>query len=269
MTVSLIISTYNNPEYLYLTLKSVMNQRRLPDEILIADDGSGEATRMLVEEMAAESFVPLRHIWHEDEGFRLGAIRNKAIAESKGEYIIQIDGDIVLHPSFVADHVKMAREGWFYSGSRVLLSPETTARMVKGNLVELPKDAPECGKMNSRRVPLLMPLFRRYKSGNGGYVRGCNMAFWRKDLIEVNGYNETITGWGREDSEIAYRLINKGIKKGFVKFGGVEYHLYHKENDKSADERNISLMENARKSGMIVAPLGIKEMMEREKRGEE
>ena len=113
MTVSLIISTYNNPEYLYLTLKSVMNQRRLPDEILIADDGSGEATRTLVEEMAAESFVPLRHIWHEDEGFRLGAIRNKAIAEAKGEYIIQIDGDIVLHPPFVADHVKMAREGWF------------------------------------------------------------------------------------------------------------------------------------------------------------
>ena len=95
------------------------------------------------------------------------------------------------------------------------------------------------------------------------------MAFWRKDLIEVNGYNETITGWGREDSEIAYRLINKGIKKGFVKFGGVEYHLYHKENDKSADERNISLMENARKSGIIEAPLGIKEMIEREKRGEE
>ena len=168
MTVSLIITTYNNPEYLYLTLKSVMNQRRLPDEILIADDGSGEATRTLVEEMAAESFVPLRLIWHEDEGFRLGAIRNKARAESKGEYIIQIDGDIVLHPSFVADHVKMAREGWFYSGSRVLLSPETTARMVKGKLVELPKDAPERGKMNSRRVPLLMPLFRRYKSGNGG-----------------------------------------------------------------------------------------------------
>ena len=123
--------------------------------------------------------------------------------------------------------------------------------------------------MNSRRAPLLMPLFRRYKSGNGGYERGSNMAFWRKDLIEVNGYNETITGWGREDSEIAYRLINKGLKKGFVKFGGVEYHLYHKENDKSADERNISLMENARKSGIIEAPLGIKEMIEREKRGEE
>lgn len=257
MKTSLIIATYNNPAYLYLTLKSVMNQRRLPYEVIIADDGSGEETRALVEDMAAESFVPLRHVWHPDEGFRLGAIRNKAIAEAKGDYIIQIDGDIVLHPSFVMDHESMARRGWFHSGSRVLLSPQTTELMVRKKIVELPQGAPERGKANGHRIPLLMPLMRRYKSGDGGYVRGCNMAFWREDLIAVNGYNEDITGWGREDSELSYRLINNGLKKGFVKFGAIEYHLHHPENNKDNDPRNISLMEHARNSHIIYIPKGI------------
>lgn len=234
-----------------------MNQRMLPYEVLVADDGSEDDTRALVEEMAAESFIPLKHIWHPDEGFRLGAIRNKAIAAAEGDYVVQIDGDIILHPSFIADHACMARKGWFYSGSRVLLSPETTERMVDGRLVELPEGAPERKAGNGRRLPILMRLFRRYKSGNGGYVRGCNMAFWREDLLAVNGYNEVIKGWGREDSEIAYRLINRGLKKGFVKFGAVEYHLYHLENDKSFDSRNIALMENARKSGITAVEHGI------------
>ncbi len=257
MKVSLIVATYNNPEFLYLTLKSVMNQRRLPDEILVADDGSGEDTRMLVEEMAAESFVPLHHIWHPDEGFRLGAIRNRAIAAADGDYIIQIDGDIVLHPSFIADHVAMAREGWFYSGSRVLLSPATTEKMLTRKIVELPEDAPERKSGKCRHMPWLMRMMRRYKSGDGGYVRGCNMAFWRKDLLDVNGYNEDIRGWGREDSELSYRLINSGKKKGFVKFGGIEYHLYHKENSKENDARNIAMMERASKSGLTKVPNGI------------
>lgn len=257
MRVSLIVSTYENPEFLYLTLKSVMNQRRLPDEVLIADDGSGEDTRALVEEMAAEAFVPLRHVWHPDEGFRLGAIRNKAIASADGDYVIQIDGDIVLHPSFVLDHVSMARRGWFHSGSRVILSAATTGEMLSRKIVELPEGAPEHNNPNGRRMPWLMHMMRRYKSGDGGYVRGCNMAFWREDLLNVNGYNEEIQGWGREDSELSYRMINSGLKKGFVKFGAIEYHLFRKENSKDNDPRNIALMEHARKSGITEVPRGI------------
>ena len=80
MTVSLIISTYNWPRALYLCLDSVMQQSVLPDEILIADDGSGMETRDVVRHFERISPVPVRHIWHEDRGFRVAAIRNKAIA---------------------------------------------------------------------------------------------------------------------------------------------------------------------------------------------
>ena len=97
MTVSLIISTYNWPRALYLCLDSVMQQTVMPSEILIADDGSGMSTRDVVKHFENISPVPVRHIWHEDNGFRLAAIRNKAIAASKGKYIIQIDGDLILN----------------------------------------------------------------------------------------------------------------------------------------------------------------------------
>jgi predicted glycosyltransferase involved in capsule biosynthesis len=83
------------------------------------------------------------------------------------------------------------------------------------------------------------------------------MAFWREDLLRVNGYNEDIVGWGREDSDISQRLINSGVKKRFLKFGGIEYHLYHKENDKSLDASNIALMERTAREHISWIPNGI------------
>lgn len=255
--VSLLVTTYNSPRYLELSIRSIFNQRRLPDEILVADDGSGEETRLLVEELAAESFVPLRHIWHPDKGFRLSAIRNKAIEAANGDYIIQIDGDIILHPAFVLDHMRIARKGSFITGSRVLLTKETTDEIISSDNVDLAAIKTIKKGLNGRRMPLLTPFMTGYKSRQGEYVRGCNMAFWREDLLRVNGYNEDITGWGREDSELSWRLINAGVKKRFLKFGGIEYHLHHNENAKDRDPRNIELMEHTRTARLTWAKNGI------------
>ena len=122
MTVSLIISTYNWPRALYLCLDSVMQQTVMPTEILIADDGSGISTRDVVKHFENISPVPVHHIWHEDRGFRLAAIRNKAIAASSGEYVIQIDGDLILHRHFIQDHIIFARKGCFVTGSRGIIT---------------------------------------------------------------------------------------------------------------------------------------------------
>ncbi len=128
MTISLIVTTYNRPDALRLVLDSISRQSRLPDEVVVADDGSGDETRRLLENTAAGFPVPLRHVWQEDKGFRAGTARNKAIAAASGEYIVQIDGDMVLHPCFVADHAAVARRGAFVLGSRVRLNEEWTRR---------------------------------------------------------------------------------------------------------------------------------------------
>lgn len=237
MTVSLIISTYNWPRALYLCLDSVMQQSVMPTEILIADDGSGMSTRDVVDHFAAVSPVPLRHIWHEDNGFRLAAIRNKAIAASRCDYIIQIDGDLILHRDFVRDHIAFARKGRFVTGSRGIVTEMLTQKILKGEITSLsPLMRGVRNSNNVMRIPLMATLYRAL--GPTRFVKGCNMAFWREDLIRVNGYDEGFTGWGREDTELAVRLNNSGIRQQCMKFRGVVFHLYHGKQDRTTLSAN-------------------------------
>jgi glycosyltransferase involved in cell wall biosynthesis len=248
-TCSLLISTYNWPEALRLCLLSIKEQKTLPDEVIIADDGSTEATAKLIREFQQNFPVVIRHVWHEDEGFRLAAIRNKGIAVANGDYIIQIDGDLILHPHFVSDHLDLQKPGYFVTGSRVLLSEESTHLLIQHQSIDVKKwSSKKRNLFNGIRNKWIRRLLaKRYKTSGKHffYVKGCNMAFWKKDLIKVNGYNETFTGWGREDSEIAIRLMNAGIKKQFIKMGGVCYHLYHPVASREMEQENVRMMTEA------------------------
>lgn len=229
---SLIIATYNWPEALTLTLNSILLQKELPDEILIADDGSGEETLKVLENFKTKASVPVIHVWHEDKGFRLAEIRNRAILEATGDYIVQIDGDIVLGKYFIKDHNDAANPGRFVRGSRALISEKRTNKILESGKINLLKERMYVkNKFNSLRIPILSRLLRKesYRSNN---IRGCNFAFWRNDFVKVNGYNNDMHGWGCEDWELAARLINIGIKQRKLKLGGVCYHLYHKESNK-------------------------------------
>lgn len=229
MFVSLLVSTYNWKEALVLSLRSVSAQTVKPDEIVIADDGSKDDTRQLIERLKLEIGIPIVHIWHEDKGFRLSAIRNRAIVAAKGDYIIQIDGDVILNKHFIADHLDVAERGYFVCGSRVGLGPHSTSHLLRG-VIDNPSYFKQGFKymFNGIRSGVLRHyLAKRYAQNNIPHLRGCNMAFWKEDLLRVNGYNEDLTMWGREDAEIAYRLIHSGVKKMCLKMGGVQFHLYH------------------------------------------
>jgi glycosyltransferase involved in cell wall biosynthesis len=260
MKVSLIISTYNWPAALELCLKSVLTQKSLPDEVILADDGSGMETRNVIESFQSFFPVPLKHIWHEDNGFRLAEIRNKAILASSCEYIIQIDGDLILHPQFIADHRRLATKGRFVSGSRLLLSIDFSNEILSSGSIPSALSIMLHGKnfFNALRIPAITRLLAPYyKASQPYYVKGCNMAFWKQDLVDVNGYNESITGWGKEDSEIAVRLINNGVRRNFMKFGGVCYHLYHKEASRGNEENNDLVLETAIRENRIKSPRGL------------
>ena len=132
-TCSLIITTYNSKDSLRCVLESVKNLDYLPSEVLIADDGSREDTAQLIQSYQATFPCPLLHIWQEDAGFRLNTIRNKAINAARGEYIILIDGDMVLEPNFILDHLKFAKKKQLLQGSRVVLDESQTAFMIQGD----------------------------------------------------------------------------------------------------------------------------------------
>ena len=236
--ISLLVATYNWPRALALVLESVRGQRTMPFEVLIADDGSRDETRALIDQIRATFPVPLVHVWHEDTGFRLAAIRNKAIAAACGEYVVQIDGDIVMHPAFIDAHARFARRGHWVQGSRALIERPTTERLLAGERLRLWPFTPHLHiRQNALYAPWLTPLVKGPTDGLKR-IRGAHMAFWRDDLIRVNGYDETIEGWGREDSELATRLINAGVSRRNFKFAAICYHLWHKQANVDAVDRN-------------------------------
>lgn len=246
ISVSIIIPTYNWPEALNLCLQSVLEQTALPDEIIIADDGSKPDTADLINMISEQSSIPIIHVWQEDEGFRLAQIRNKAIAKSSKEYIIQIDGDVILHKDFIKDHIQFAREGSFVSGSRLIIDEELAKHLLKSKRYKISIFTKGVHHvLNGIHLPWLSFLQENYRQNDVLYVRGCNMAFWKKDLIQVNGYNEDMTGWGREDNELAVRLINIGIKKRIIKFAGIVFHIYHVVRPRTNLNKNDEILEQA------------------------
>lgn len=258
ISTSLIISTYNRSDALELCVNSVLRQSLLPNEIIIADDGSKEDTKELIQHFIATSTVPIIHVWQEDLGFRLAAIRNKAIAKASHKYIIQIDGDIVLHKDFIKDHVGFAKKGTFVTGSRVLIDEALTQQMLaERNCIISIHDKGTKNIINGVHFPFLAPLLQHYRQRDITYSRGCNMAFWKEDLMNVNGYNEAITGWGSEDHELVCRLMNNGIHKRTIKFAGITFHLNHKLSTTDNINNNKKVLNDTRKNKLIWCEEGI------------
>ena len=249
--ISVVVTTYNRPDALERTLEGLVMQDRLPGEVFVADDGSATDTADLVRRWSGESPFPLRHVWHEDRGFRAAAIRNRAIRESGGAYIVFLDGDCVPDRYFIGDQADLAKPGRFYQGKRVLLGPRWLdtfrAENIRSGMGRLRMGfSPQVG---NRHHLLRMPLVPAFTSTSMSGIRSCNMGIYRDDLVAVNGFNEDFVGWGREDSELAVRLYRYGLKRTGHPFRAICFHLWHPEQDRGRLERNDELLNLQTASG--------------------
>ena len=243
--LSLAITTYERPEALEAVLRSSFAQQTAPFEILVADDGSGEPTRALLDRLRCEAPVPLRHLWQPHRGFRLTRLRNLAVAAAQGDYLVFVDGDMVLHPSFVADHCRLARRGWYTQGVRIALDPPATKR-----LLDLPSRQPRpwssglglLRRLYGLHAPALQPVLRRAANGCIA-IKGCNQGFWRDDLLAVNGFEEAIEGWGPEDKELCARLRHQGVRRQTLLCGGIAWHLAHPPAPRTRHAANQQLLQ--------------------------
>lgn len=236
MTCTLIITTYNWHEALKLSLDSALNQTHLPNEIIIADDGSTYQTKELIKKIAKESKVKIIHSWQEDNGFRASSSRNLAFSKSNSDYIIYIDGDMILDNNFIADHLNCASKNFYIQGSRVLLSSSYTKKTLKNKIFKKPNIFSKKfrNKLNSLRIPLLSKIVCNKSTQKQKGIKSCNFSFYKEDFIAVNGFNENLVTWGREDSELITRMYNNGIHRKNLKFSGIQYHLYHKEGNSNS-----------------------------------
>ncbi|MBR7028413.1 MAG: glycosyltransferase family 2 protein [Bacteroidaceae bacterium] len=256
MLTALIISTYNWPSALKLCLEHVLFQTLLPDMVIIADDGSGEQTKEMVRQIAKSFPVPLHHVWQEDKGFRLSRIRNLALAKATAlgaEYIIQIDGDILLERHFIEDHLSEAKPSHLLCGSRAYLSPRKSHVLLqKGKATHLSYFTPSVvNRLNALRWPWLSQWIKKNKRH-----LGCNMSYFLSDAIVVNGYDEDFEGWGAEDDDFYLRMEQAGIKPQRIKFKAVCFHLYHKSN---ARDENYEQLEQKKKNYQSFCLKGLKQ----------
>jgi glycosyltransferase involved in cell wall biosynthesis len=254
---SLIIATYNWKEALALVLATVRAQTVLPGEVLVADDGSRDDTHEFVLREAISFPVPLRHFRQEDAGFRKSRILNEAMARANGEYLIAIDGDMLIHPEFVRSHLRFAKRGWYIQGSRMMLGETSTARTFAAGRRTAGVLSPD---VRNRINGIHAPFFSRFYRGEPGPIRrtrGCNISFWKDDIVRVNGYNEDMEGWGREDTELIARLMNSGVRRQNLKFAAVSYHLHHRTRDRDADAANLELALKVVRDGVTRCEHGI------------
>lgn len=220
--VSLFLTTYNWPVALNLCLQSISQQTILPDEVIVADDGSEAETKTVVEAFQRNFPCPLIHVWQEDKGYRINAIRNKAIKKASFPYIIQIDGDIICDKNFIKDHLRFAQKNRFVIGRRVNLTKEQTNSFCQTIAYS------NISSFRNKTVAILHhKLLYDNKKVKG--VRGCNLAYWRDDAYLVNGYDENMTSKGPNDKEFAVRLVNNNIEAYNLKFYAIAHHLHHGE----------------------------------------
>jgi glycosyltransferase involved in cell wall biosynthesis len=265
--ISIVITTYNRPNALQAVIEGCFRQTDKDFEIIVADDGSGDATRECVAALRARSPVPLQHIWQPDEGFRAAMARNRGILAARGDYILMLDGDCIPLPNYIEQHRKLARPGFMVTGSRVLLSAYATARVLAGNLDIPTAGLAELVRMRLRRdinkLPQLLltlpDLGREKRRFSYRRIKSCNMGAWRADLERVNGFDESFWGWGHEDSDLVVRLFNAGVMRKDGAFATEVLHLWHREAQRDQESSNRRMVVERKASGATQAERGLRE----------
>lgn len=251
MRISVAVITYNWPDALELVLKALARQTELPHEVIVTDDGSQPATRELLLRLARDYPVRLVHLWQPDDGARMSRARNRAIAAAQGDYIILLDGDMVAERHFIADHRVFARRGCFTQGSRVLTDAGSVTRML-GRAPSFPEFFRRGidRRRHTLRLPWLAHLFARPSMRQRG-IKSCNMGFWRDDLLQLNGFNEAMIGWGREDTELAVRAFHAGLLRRDLRLGALAVHLYHRTRKHLVDNPNDRILDDTRRRHLV------------------
>lgn len=263
--ISVIVATYNREDALDAVLRSLARQSDREFEVVVADDGSGPGTARLVDSWKDRLGRKLRHVWHEDRGFRAAEIRNAAVTASAGTYCVFLDGDCIARPDFVAVHRRLAEPGWFVTGNRGLLSAALTERVLRERLEPELWSAADWMRQRLQgglnRLPPLVSLalgpLRKLRASAWRGARSCNLAVWRGDLDRVDGFDAAFAGWGREDSDLLIRLLNAGVRRKDGIFATGVLHLWHPEADRSQFDANDRMMQEAARDKRVKAQQGL------------
>jgi glycosyltransferase involved in cell wall biosynthesis len=269
MRLSVVLSTYNQPRWLEKVLWGYEAQTLPPFEVLIADDGSRGETAELIGRMTVETGLPLRHVWHEDLGFRKCEILNRAVAASRGDYLVFSDGDCIPRRDFLAVHARLAEPGCFLSGGYLKLPETVSERIGRDEIVSGSAFDPRWLQRHGwrpgrRRMRLQRGLIAGVLDGltpTRPTWNGHNASVAREELLRANGFDMDM-GYGGEDRALGERLENLGLRGKQVRYRAPCLHLHHDRPyvDRSVLEDNRRMREEMRRERRTRARSGIAEL---------
>lgn len=236
MKTSVITTVYDRPAHFRLMLAALAAQTRRPDEVVVADDGSGDATVAALRELAAASPIPCTVVRQEKDGYRLAAARNLAIRAATGDYLIFADCDIALLPDAVAAHLSLAAPGRLLCGNRALLGEDATARLFAASPAPSPDGWEDAWRTaDATELHAAQALFLHHAALRRWHLArphkpkiiGCHFSLFRDDVRRVNGFDENFVGWGYEDDDFARRLYKTGVRPASVILAARAMHLWH------------------------------------------
>lgn len=270
MRISVIFTTYNSTAWLEKVLWGYQFQQFTDFEVIIADDGSTQETTETIERLRQETGLTIKHIWHEDKGFRKCRILNKAIREAQNEYVVFTDGDCIPRNDFLSEHANSAEPGYFLSGSYFKLPLSTSEAITRDDI-----ESGRCFDINWLKANGLKPgrKHRKLKTSKTAAkwlnrltttacnLKGANASAWHKDLILVNGFDERMA-WGGLDRELGVRLGNAGIKARHVRYNAICIHLDHGRGYADPDiiKANKALRKNSERQRTIKTEFGISQL---------
>lgn len=268
-SVSVIVTTYNWPLALDCVLRALSDQDYPTLEVIVADDGSNDETATLIHNWRHRFPFPLIHCWQADEGFRAAMARNRAVALASHDYLIFIDGDCVVLPSFISNHVWLAERGWFVAGNRILLNQAFTQRIFNESLAIHQWSYMKwiCARWQgdcNRILPFCsLPIgkLRKLSPLKWEGAKTCNLGMWRSDFLHINGFDESFEGWGFEDSDCVIRLQRSNIYHKSGKFSVPVLHLWHPEAQRENAKENAKRLEQTKQSSLTYAIKGVEQYL--------
>jgi glycosyltransferase involved in cell wall biosynthesis len=269
-SVALIVSTYNQPEHLDRCLFALGRQTHPDFELIMADDGSDERTRRVIDKHSPGFKQPVNHQWQEDRGFRKTRILNKAILSTSAEYLVFMDGDCVAHPDFIGEHLVAAKPGHYLNGSMIRLSEKLTARIGRQDIasgdVFSSSWLTRNGQGWNRRYLKLSLAYRsrcwlNRHSKTKLYWLGANSSCFRADALAVNGFDNRFS-YGFEDGDFGNRLENLGLQVSTVRWTANVLHLFHGRpwDAPGVQERNLAMVAPKEAGGRYLAEDGLEQL---------
>ncbi len=265
--LSVIITTYNQPEWLRKTLWGFEQQNTSDFEVVIADDGSGDETKGVIEEFRNRNVLDINHVWHPDTGFNKCSILNKSILASKYDYLLFTDGDCVPKNDFISVHLQKAQKGRFLSGGYFKLVESLSKAITEEDIKQqnpfntkwlLHGGQPFTYKLlKFVNTPCLQQLFNLVTVTKPTW-NGHNVSGWKSDIVAVNGYNEEMQ-YGGLDRELGERLENFGIHGKQIRYSAVCVHLDHPRPYRTKDtlSKNRSIRDRVKQEKITWAEKGI------------